>query len=263
MDRKYAFAALPLLAAVLAAPCISNAADAPDKPVLVHMQAALDIDRDGRVAAVELIDGEKLPDVIRQQAQQRALALKFQPPVKAGQPVGGRTYAHVQACIAPKADGLDVSFAFTGNGPASTYHPPRKPQSPALPIAKLMGQGIDGMKGKVVYVVSVDGKATLERATLDDPELQAQYGELWLKDQRAFFKRFRYRPELIDGVPTPTRVEDEIENRWVRYHTSKEAEANRQAERQARAESSDACRALRSDDGRQLASDSPFKRIDG
>ncbi len=259
MDRKYAFAALPLLAAVLAAPCISNAADAPDKPVLVHMQAALDIDRNGRVAAVEFIDDKKLPDAIRQQAQQNALSWKFQPPMKAGQPVSGRTYARMQACLVPSGDGIDVSFAYTSNGPGSIHVPRKIGKSVAMPIPKLVAEGVNHIKGKMIYVVSTDGTATLESATLDDPDLQRKYGHLWQIDQRELLRQFRYRPELIDGVATATRVETVAENAWFRHADRKAVLAEMDAQD---IEESDACRALRSDDGRQLASDSPFKRID-
>lgn len=259
MDRKCALAALPLLAAVLAAPLSSNAVDALDKPVLVYMTAALDIDRDGRVATVEFIDDKKLPDVIRQKARQTALSLKFQPPVKAGQPVGGRTYATMQACLAPSTDGIDISFAYTGNGPGSVYSPRRKARSVAMPIPKLVGEGINHMKGKIVYVVSPEGKAMLESATLDDPDLQRKYGHLWQIDQREMLKQFRYQPEVIDDAPTATRVETVAEDRWFRHEDRKAALAEMDAHS---IEKSDACRALRDDNGRQIASDSPFKRVD-
>jgi hypothetical protein len=258
MIRHYVVAALSLLG-LLFAPLRSHAADDLDKPVLVHLQAALEIDRNGQVVAVEFLDDKKVPAAILQQAQKTALAWKFQPPTKAGLPVSGRTYAGIQACLVPSGDGIDFSLAYSGNGPASTFHRPRKPGSSSVPVAKLMGQGTTQLKGKVVYVVSPEGEAKVESATLDDPKLQAQYGHLWLKDQRQLFKYFRYRPELIDGVPTATRLETVVENRWFDPAELKAVHA----EEQARDERSDACRALRNENGRQIASDSPFKRIEG
>jgi hypothetical protein len=103
-----------------------------------------------------------------------------------------------------------------------------------------------------------NGAAELESATLDDPKLQAQYGEMWKEEQRQLFKRYRHLPELIDGVPTSTRVETVAEQFWFASGTG-----DAEAEFQKRDEQSDACKALRGDDGRQIASDSPFKRISG
>lgn len=234
------------------------------KPVLIHMQAALDIDRDGRVAAVTYVDDKQVPDAIRQHGEQVAKGWTFVPPVKGGKAVAGRTYAGMQVCLAPRDDSIDISIAYSGNGPAIFSHAPGKQlrtrggQAGVLPIGRLLRQGIDRLRGKIIFVVSADGKAHLESATLDDPELQEQYGDLWLKDQRETLKNFfRHRPELIDGVPTATRVESIAEQRWSQDPKAFDADD------QQRQEQSDACRALKNDNGRQIASDSAFQRIQG
>lgn len=258
MSRSRSVLAVPLACLFWVAPAL-QAEDAGQGPVLVHMQAALDIDVEGRVSAVTFVDERKVPEVVRRDAEQVARSWRFMPPTRNGKAVSGRTYAGVQACLAPTPHGIDYTFAFTGNGPASTFRPPRKPpRAPALPIATLMGQGVDHLTGRTVYVVSPEGTATLESAVLDDPELQARYGHLWLRDQREFFKNFRYQPELIDGVPTATRLETATSQRWLKDASRSDIDA-RVRERD---ENSDACRKLRGEQDRQIASDSVFKRID-
>lgn len=257
--------ALVLALAGIFVPFESRAAG---KPVLIHMQAALDIDRDGRVAAVTYVDDEQVPDAIRQHGEQVAKGWTFVPPVKAGKSVAGRTYARMQVCLAPRDDSIDISIAYSGNGPATFFHA-RAPRNrlrtrggmePALPVRKLLAQGISSLQGKIIYVVSAEGKASLESATLDDPELQEQYGVHWLKEQRDSLKNFfRHRPELIDGVPTATRVESVVALEWSPGEDTNDLDARHQE----RDEQSDACKALRNDNGRQIASDSAFQRIQG
>jgi hypothetical protein len=247
------------LAGIFVMPFQSSAADSTGKPLLLHMQAALDIDRTGHVTAITYVDDGKIPDAIRQRGEQVARGWKFLPPVKEGQAVSGRTYVGMQACIVPRADSIDFSIVYARNGPASFYRAPKKPRPSALPIARLVDQGVNSLRGKIVYVVSVDGKAQLESATLDDPKLQEQYGRPWRVEQRELLKSFRFRAELIDGTPTATRVETIAELEWFRAEDRKAAAA----EMQARHEQSDACKALRNDNGRQIASNSPFKRIEG
>lgn len=253
---NHANVALAFALAGIFVPLQSSAAS---KATLIHMQAALDVDRDGRVAAVTYVDDGKVPDAIRQRGEQVAMGWTFLPPVKEGKAVAGRTYVGMQVCIVPQGDSIDFSIAYSDNGPASFFRAPRKPRSGALPIGKLMAQGVSSLRGKIIYLVSVDGKARLESATLDDPELQEQYGHLWRRDQRENLKNFRYRPELIDGVPTATRVETIAELGWSRVEDRKAFVA----QMQERDEQSDACKALKNDNGRQIASDSPFQRIGG
>lgn len=223
------------------------------------MKAALDIDRDGQVAAVTFVDDSKLPAAIRQRGEQIAKGWKFLPPTKDGKSVGGRTYAGMQVCIMPNDGGIDFTIADTGNGPASFVRTPRKPLSTALPVSKLISQGVSRLRGKIAIRVSVDGKATLESATLDDPGLQQQYGHLWERDQRETLRYSHYLPELVDGVPVATRFETTVEGLWVKREDRKTV----LAEMQKHIEQSDACKTLRGDDGRQIASDSPFQRVDG
>lgn len=229
----------------------------PDRPVLVSMQAALDVDRDGRVTAVTFVDDAKLPDAIRERGEEVAKSWTFVPPIKAGEAVSGRTFAAMTACVVPSDDGLEFTVAYAGNGPGTSYLPPRRRKA-VMPVGKLVSQGVNGLRGTIVYVVSADGKAQLESATLDEPELQRRYGDLWKRDQREVQKNTRYLPELIDGVPIATRVETASVQEWVRT-----GDGEGLARIQARVESSDACKALRGDNGRQIASDSPFKLIGG
>lgn len=247
------------LAFVLAGVVLPVQASEAGKPLVVHLQAALDVDREGRVAAVTYVDERDVPDAIRQHGEQIAMGWKFVPPMKDGKAVSGRTYAEMQVCLAPRGDSMDVSILYAGNGPASFYEVPRKPVSLAFPIGRLVARGINELRGKIVFVVSVDGKAQLESATLEDAELQKRYGHLWSKDQRAFLKRHRYLPELIDGVPTATRMESTIENTWRRAEDRK-AVAAEMRDKQAQ---SDACKALTIDPGRQIAIDSAFQRVEG
>lgn len=236
-------------------------ASAADFPLLIRLQAAVDVDRDGRVTAVTYVDGnEKLPDAIRQRAEEVAMGWKFAPPVKDGKPVAGRTYAGMNVCIAPQGEGMQFSVLHSINGPATFFHEPaRRSRSPALHIGSLIDRGIYKMKGKIIFAVSADGKAKLESATLDDPQLQKQYGNAWRKDQRWFVEDRRYLPELIDGVPTATRIESTIEYTWW---DDGDAKAVADASREERAESA-ACQALKNSGNRQIASDSAFKRIEG
>lgn len=251
-------AALALAIAGILVPVQSSATG---KPVLIYMQAALDIDGDGRVAAVTYIDERKVPDFIRQRGEQVAKAWMFQPPVKNGRSVTGRTFVGMQVCLVPRDDSLDIAITSSDNGPATILSARSKPVrtraggSAALPLIKLLDQDVSHWQGKVVYTVSAEGKSKLESATLDDPQLQERYGDLWLKAQDEIFKGFRYLPELTDGVPTSTRMESTVEF-WA-------DRADRAARTQERDEQSDACQALKSDNGRQIASDSPFKRIEG
>lgn len=230
-------------------------------PVLIHLQAALDVDRDGRVGAVTYVDNDKkMPGVIRQRAEQVALGWKFAPPVKDGRPVAGRTYARMSVCIAPQGDGMQYSVLYSNNGPATFFDaPPRRSRSLAFPLSRLLDRGINQYKGKITYVVSADGKAQLESATLDDPQLQKQYGSVWRRDQRWFVEDRRYLPELIDGVPTDTRIETTIEYKWF---GSKDAKGIAAEQRDLDAESQ-ACQTLKNSGNRQIASDSAFKRIEG
>lgn len=257
MDRSRAVLAV-LLACLLLSVQTLNAADVEQGPILVHLKAGLDVDNEGRVSNVTFVDDERVPDAVRRDAERIARAWRFQPPSKAGKPVGGRTYAGIQACMVSSRDGIDYTFAFVGNGPAGTYRPPRKGHSPVMPIAKLMGEGVDRLGGKVVYVVAPDGTATVEEAVLDDPKLQAHYGHLWLRDQRDYFKGFRYRPELIDGVATSTRIETVSEQVWFKEARRHDLDVHVRAEN----ERSDACRKLRGAENRQIASDSVFKRLE-
>jgi hypothetical protein len=229
------------------------------RPALVTLQAALDIDTEGRVSAVTFVDDLKLPASIRDGAGQVARRWRFLPPTRDGKAVSGRTYASVEACLVAGAERLDFTFAYAGNGPASTFVPPRKPVAPVLPLATLAARGINEMYGTIVYVVSADGRATLEQATLDDPELQKSYGALWFRDQRNMLKLHRYRPELIDGVPTATRVERLSGGQWFRPEDRRRFDEILQARR----EQSDACHALRGKGDRIVASDSVFRRVEG
>lgn len=237
---------------------VSQAEEPGQQPMLVHMQAALDIDVEGRVSNVEFVDERKLPEALRRDAAQVARSWRFMPPTRNGKPVSGRTFAGMHACLVPSPRGIDYTFAFTGNGPAGTYLPPRKPRALALPVAKLLGEGVDQVTGRAVYVVSPEGTVTLESAVLDDPKLQARFGPQWFRDQRELFKAHRYRPELIDGVPTATRLETQTAFRWF-------GDANRadiDAKLRENDEHSDACRKLRGEQDQQIASDSVFRRID-
>ncbi len=250
--------ALALAIVGIFVPCQSSAAG---KPLLVYMQAALDIDRDGRVAAVTYVDDHKVPDVIRQRGEQVAKAWVFLPPEKDGQSLTGRTFVGMHVCLSPRDDGVDFAITSSDNGPATILSARSKPlrtrggSSAALPLGKLLDQDVSRWRGKVIYTVSAEGKAKLESATLDDPQLQERYGHLWLNAQRETFKNFRYRPELVDGVATSTRMESTVEV-WA-------DRTDLAARTQERDEQSDACQALKSDNGRQIASDSPFKRIEG
>lgn len=226
------------------------------RPVLLSMQAALDVDPDGRVSALTYVDGGNVPDAIRQRGEQVASAWRFVPPEKAGKAVGGRTYVRMTACMVHRNGSLEVSFGYSGNGPAGILRSPRRPVSMPLPVRRLMGQGITGVRGTLVYVVSADGKAQLESATMDDPKLQAQYGHLWRRLQRSYLKALVHRPELIDGLPTATRVETVSEEMWG---PGKALDAKVQALH----EQSATCQALTNDGGHQIASDSPFQRAEG
>lgn len=257
MSRSRSVMTLALVCLWWVAPA-SQAQEQDQQPVLVRMQAALDIDVEGRVSNVEFIDDRKLPDMLRRDAAQVARSWRFMPPTRNGKAVSGRTYASFQACLVPSPRGIDYTFAFAGNGPASTFLPSRKPRSIGLPIATLMGEGVNQVSGRNVYVVSPEGKVTLESAVLDDPKLQARFGPVWFRDQRELFKQFRYQPELIDGVPTTTRLETQTAYMWSRDLTRADIEAQRREEDGQ----SDACRKLRGEQDRQIASDSVFKRID-
>lgn len=249
------------LALAIAGILVPVQSSATGKPVLIYMQAALDIDRDGRVSAVTYMDDSKVPDVIRQRGEQLAKAWMFQPPEKDGRSVTGRTFVGMQVCLVPRDDSMDIAITSADNGPASILSARSKPLrtraggSAALPLVKLLNQDVSRWQGKVIYAVSAEGKAKVESATLDDAQLQERYGDLWLKAQDEIFKGFRYLPELIDGVPTSTRMESTVEF-WADG-------ADRAARTQERDEQSDACRALKNDNGRQIASDSPFKRVGG
>ncbi len=257
MNRSRAVLAIPLACLWLFTTPL-KAGEVEQQPVLVHLQAGLDVDREGHVSGVTFVDDEKVPDSVRRDAERIARTWRFQPPSSAGKPVSGRTYAGIQACLVPTQVGIAYSFAFAGNGPASTYQQARKPHGVAMPVAKLLREGVSRLRGKVVYVVAPDGTATVEKAVLDDPKLQARYGDLWLRDQRAFFKNYRYRPELVDGVAMSTRLETVWEQVWFEQGKSRDVDARLQAE----AERSDACRNLRGDQNRQIASDSVFKRVE-
>lgn len=75
--------ALALLVAGLSClPLHSRPMIDPDRPVLVSMQAALDVDRDGRVTAVTFVDDAKLPDAIRERGEEVAKSWTFVPPHK-------------------------------------------------------------------------------------------------------------------------------------------------------------------------------------
>ncbi len=254
MDRASLTLALSLALVPLA---VSAGEPAPQGPVLLRMQAALDVDREGRVTQVEFVDKLAVPDVIRQRARKVASGWRFQPPMKDGKAVSGRTYAGVQACVVPVAEDLDVSIAFGGNGPASFHVTPNKPRSMALPIDVLQERGITRLQGKITYVVGVGGRATLESATLDEPALQAQFGEMWKRDQREIIRYSRYLPEMVDGVAIPTRLEFTSILQWTQDMDSVRDDARRADEQ------SDACRTLRGEDGERIASDSPFKRTEG
>ena len=145
-------------------PLRSSAADDTDKPVLVYMQAALDIDRDGQVTAVTFVDDSKLPVAIRKRGEQMAKSWKFLPPTKDGKAVGGRTYARMQACIVPNDAGIDFTVTNTGNGPASFFRAARKLKSTALPVSKLMGQGFSRLHYTITYRVSVRRKTARQFA---------------------------------------------------------------------------------------------------
>ena len=256
MDRSRTVPAVPLACLLLFMPAL-KAGEVEKRPILVHLKAGLDVDIEGRVSGVTFVDDERVPDAVRRDAERIARTWRFQPPSKAGKPVSGRTYAGIQTCMVPSQSGINYTFAFVGNGPAGTYRPPRKWHAPAMPIATLIGEGVDRLSGKVAYVVAPDGTATMEEAVLDDPKLQARYGHLWLRDQRDFFKSFRYQPELIDGVATSTRIETVSQQIWFKDVRRRDIDAHFQAED----ERSDACRNLRGEENRQIASDSVFKRL--
>ncbi|MGO4221530.1 hypothetical protein AB4Y64_06700 [Lysobacter sp. TAF61] len=234
-----------------------GADDTGEQPVLIHMQAALDIGRDGHVTGVEFVDKLKVPDAIRQRTRDVAGTWAFAPPVKDGRAVTGRTYADVEACLIPGKDGLDFSIAFSGNGPAQFVVPPRKPMSLSMPLEDLQEQGIKQIEGKVVYVVDAGGHAQVETATLNDAALQQRYGSLWKRDQREMLRNYRYLPEMVDGVAIATRMETEL------MVGERPPTASLEAMRQASADQSDACRAVRGEDHKRVAIDSPFRHVGG
>ncbi|MBU8976466.1 energy transducer TonB [Lysobacter sp. MMG2] len=257
MKRSLAVRAVSL-ACVLLATSVHAKEETGYQPILVQLKAALDIDVQGNVSAVSFIDEAKVPDALRREAERLAQSWRFQPPRKDGKAVSGRTYATLQTCLVPSAAGIDYTFSYAGNGPSGTYRPPRKMHMPAMPIDTLMSEGVSRYGGKITYLVKPDGSVTLEKAVLDDPALQARYGQLWSRDQREYMKGFHYRPELIDGVATATRVEATVEQRWA-----EEGELDKlDAEMRADDARTDACRKLRGAQDHQIASDSVFKRID-
>lgn len=91
MNRSRAVLAIPLACLWLFTTPL-KAAEVEQQPVLVHLQAGLDVDREGHVSGVTFVDDKKVPDIVRRDAERIARTWRFQPPSSAGKPVSGRTY---------------------------------------------------------------------------------------------------------------------------------------------------------------------------
>ena len=224
-----------------------------DQPVLVLTEAAIDVDAAGHVSSVEIGDS-KLPASLRERAAQVARQWRFQPVLRDGRAVGGRTYARMHVCLVPDGEDLRVAVDYLGNGPGITR--PRSPAPPLLPMSELIGRGIGGLEGKRRYRIGADGHATVESATLDDPQLQKRYGDVWLRQQRKWVGETRYKPELVDGVAVSTVLEEDFDITWqprVRNYTDAMAQLAKQSR---------ACKqAAGFEASPPVAVDSPFKRM--
>lgn len=224
------------------------------EPVLIPMRAALDIDREGQVAGIEFVDAERVPVILAQSAEAEIRRWVFAPPMRDGRAVSGRTYALVRMCLIPSGEQYEYTVSYAGNGPLSRFHPP-KSWSPDVPTPP----GIKRLTGTITYLVSPEGKATLESAVLDDEALREKYGRQWFLFQADWLKQQRFVPEQIDGVPVATRVNYAT---WISFGpkpvgNSRRARGSFDAEfRRA------SCQELveASESQRQIASDSAFQR---
>lgn len=224
------------------------------EPVLIPMRAALDIDREGHVAGVEFVDAEGVPVILTQSAETEIRRWAFAPPTRGGQAVSGRTYALVRMCLIPKGEQYEYTVSYAGNGPLSRFHP-SKSWSPDVPRPP----DIKRLTGTITYLVSPEGKATLESAVLDDEALREDYGRKWFLFQADWLKQQRFVPEQIDGVPVATRVNYAT---WISFGP-KRVDGSRRARGSFDAEfRRESCQDLveASESQRQIASDSAFQR---
>ena len=243
-------------ALILAAPwlCLNPAiayATQAQLPILLHAEVALDVDPEGRVAAVEISRG-KVPAALIDRVDAAARQWRFQPLMRDGKAVNGRTYARMEICLVPNEDEYQVAIDYRGNGPG--FLPPRNPKSTILPVRELARHGIR-LEGKIRYRVGVDGRAVLEYAELSDPELKKKYGDIWRRQQSLWMAEDRYRPEQINGVPVATLLEVATSEEWA-------PSDERKRRRAEYAMGTQACRvAAGSASSEPTAVDSPFRRL--
>ncbi|MBB1059858.1 hypothetical protein [Marilutibacter spongiae] len=204
MTGNRAFVAIGLLVAGLS---VLPAARAEERqaPTLVVVQAGIEVDAGGRVVGVELDPDARLPDVLRERTEQAVAEWRFKPIVENGEAVGGKTWAHVQICLAASTEGrLNVAVSKGINGPGNVSG--QWVPNPPFNLMRTAKSGVE-YDFLVRYRVEPDGSAELLEAHLVDPELEDRYGSGWRRDVRRDIARARFKPEIIDGRPVSTVME--------------------------------------------------------
>lgn len=242
------------LLSVFATPTLAGGKDDASKLMLFSSKVKLDVDNTGQVSAATA--DSALPEAVRNAIETSARRWRFSPPMRAGHPVAGVTYARLDACAAPVDGQYRFAIKFRGNGPAHDGN--RYPLFPSQPMIRG-----DSARVKVEYRVMTDGTALIDDIQLETGA--AAYHRQYRQSIETWLKSGSYRPEQLDGQPVVTRISVPVE--FIsdgKSKVSSKSEAIAQAaqsrkDQAARNESCEIAMGLRDKADRQVAIDSPFK----
>lgn len=246
-STRLSLALLAFVAPVFAAPPA-----APRGLLLISAESRVEVDREGKVAAVAA-DAE-LPAAVNDALASNIRRMRFAPPMKDGHAVAGVTYVSQDACAAPENGAYRFAVRYRGNGPSPVQKVvPRYPRD-----AQLAGQVADW---KVSYDVLPDGSVRLHQAVRQhgtsrrfDPQFRSAID--------AWIGAMRFRPEFLDGQAVGTRIASDVEFRLGR--PGRAETSNAPDARMARAARNDSCAAAiaaRDGDQRDMALNSPFQPL--
>lgn len=160
-------------------------------------QAALDIDADGRVTAVEL--SAEVPAVLAGPAKEAIAHWHFKPPVRDGHAVTARTYVRLALQVVQQADGnYGLRVVYRSNGPRLTF-----PQQPEYPRSELRQRG----QGSLVMEAIVHPDGTLGDVHVASHRFNHPNPGAFIKSAEVVMQRAQAQPERVDGQPVATRIQ--------------------------------------------------------
>lgn len=246
-----------MLLLVLLAGAAAAAEESSQRLVYFSTDARVGVDSRGNVVGVTV--DPSLSPAIRGVIEGSVKQWRFSVPAKAGQPVGGTTFVHLDACAAPIEGKFRFSVRYRGNGPGHAG----KLEVPDYPNTALRR----GETGKLKLDIRVlpDGTAQVEEMTLVEGSDHAE--RPFRESIRTWLARNRFQSEQVDGAPVATKVALPVvfftDRKDYLGSTAYVDVGNERAMRELAAQQTD-CQALL-DAGdkleRQTAQDSPFHLI--